>query len=64
MDNYEDLIYMQKPEIQHIHMPIAARAKIFAPFAALKGYEEAIEETKRNNVDLYNEDKEEFYESI
>lgn len=31
----------------HLPMPIADRAAQFAPFAALTGYKEAIEETER-----------------
>ncbi len=45
--NYDDIIYMEYPlkssdKIKHPRMSTADRAKIFAPFAALKGYEEAI----------------------
>ncbi|MCR5736177.1 MAG: YolD-like family protein [Eubacterium sp.] len=35
-------------------MPMEERAKIFLPFAALKGYEEAIAEKKRITVEKIN----------
>ncbi|MDD3403777.1 MAG: hypothetical protein PHQ72_10540 [Hespellia sp.] len=45
---YSDIIHMKYPlssadRIKHPRMSNSDRAKIFAPFAALKGYEEAIE---------------------
>lgn len=44
---YDDIIDLEYPlkqhdRVKHPPMPIADRAKIFSPFAALKGYEEAI----------------------
>ncbi len=44
---YDDIIDMEYPlkssdQVKHPRMPVEDRAKIFAPFAALKGYEEAI----------------------
>lgn len=44
---YDDIINMEYPlktsdKVKHPRMPVADRAKIFVPFAALKGYEEAI----------------------
>ena len=44
---YDDIIHMEYPlkssdRIKHPRMRVEDRAKIFAPFAALKGYEEAI----------------------
>ncbi len=46
-NKYDDIIHMQYPlkssdVIKHPRMQVEDRAKIFAPFAALKGYEEAI----------------------
>lgn len=45
---YDDIIDMEYPlgshdGIRHPRMDMGERAKIFSPFAALKGYEEAIE---------------------
>lgn len=42
--NYEDIIEMQRPIAKRRGMEIAHRAKIFAPFAALKGFEECVRE--------------------
>ncbi len=44
---YDDIIHMEYPFAdsdadRHSRMPLQDRAKIFAPFAALKGYNEAI----------------------
>ncbi len=54
---YNDIIDKQRPvhvgddfEARHPKMSRENRAKIFAPFAALKGYEEAIDETGRVHV--------------
>ena len=55
-ENYKDIIDKQRPihdgdefEARHPKMSIENRAKIFAPFAALKGYDEAIDETAKNH---------------
>ena len=52
LDKYKDIMDEERPvhdgdafEARHPRMPREARAKIFAPFAALKGYEEAIDDT-------------------
>ena len=54
---YSDIINKSRPvhngdefEAKHPKMPREARAKIFAPFAALKGHDESINETGRNHV--------------
>ena len=39
---YADMIYMQSPISRRIRMDIGHRAKQFAPFAALKGFEECV----------------------
>ncbi len=44
----EDIISRPHPNPQyHTRMPMASRAAQFAPFAALTGYEEAVEEAER-----------------
>ena len=55
--DYIDIIDKERPvhdgdafEARHPKMSREARAKIFAPFAALKGFEEAIEETNSNYI--------------
>ena len=47
MDNFEDIINLPHPVSRnHPRMDLAHRAAQFAPFAALSGHEEAIQETK------------------
>ena len=63
---YDDIIYMEYPLkssdiIKHPRMRIEDRAKIFAPFAALKGYEEAIAAKQKivvPRIELSEESKE------
>lgn len=48
MGKYDDIIGMEYPvEGKHPRMPVANRAAQFAPFAALTGHEEAVEDTAR-----------------
>ena len=45
--NYEDIIdYEYKGSATRAKIPLSVRAKIFMPFAALRGYEELIEKTR------------------
>ena len=47
-DNYEDIIHLPHPvSKKHAQMPIRDRAAQFAPFAALTGHKEAIQEAQR-----------------
>ena len=47
---YDDIIHLPHHlSAKHPSMTRAARAAQFAPFAALTGYEEAIEQVKKNN---------------
>jgi len=63
---YDDIINMSYPlecsdRIKHPRMRVEDRAKIFAPFAALKGYEEAIAARERvvvPKIELSDESKE------
>lgn len=48
MTGYEDIIDKERPVSKRARMSIADRAKIFSPFSALKGFEEAIE--KKNII--------------
>lgn len=57
-NKYDDIIHLPRPESKHPHMSNSDRAKIFSPFAALKGHAEAIhsKETPRvNRIDLSEE---------
>ena len=50
IDNYNDIIGLEH-HVSKVHpqMPMSHRAAQFAPFAALTGYDEAIEETEIEN---------------
>jgi hypothetical protein len=47
MGKYDDIINLERPKSNRPSMSRADRAKIFMPFAALKGYDEAIEEKQK-----------------
>lgn len=47
MNNYQDIINLDHYELKHKRMSIYNRAAQFAPFSALTGYSDAIEETAR-----------------
>lgn len=52
---YADIIGMEHyVSSKHPHMPSADRAAQFAPFAALTGHEEAMEETAEQMQKLYD----------
>lgn len=61
-DSYEDIINLpHHVSDKYPHMPIYDRAAQFAPFAALTGHEEAINETSRyteERIELTEEQKE------
>ena len=50
MDKYEEIINIPHFEPKHKRMSLYSRSAQFAPFAALTGYEEAIEETGRETT--------------
>ena len=55
MSRYDDIINLPRPARKtRIPMPLAARAAQFAPFAALTGHNEAIEQTARRTIEAYN----------
>ena len=47
MSEYDDIIDLPRPKSAHEPMPMSDRAAQFSPFAALTGYEDAIDETAR-----------------
>lgn len=49
---YDDIIGLPHPEpsARHPRMPIASRAGQFAPFAALTGYEDIIDDTAKRSA--------------
>ena len=47
--DYEDMLDIEWPkESLRAKMPLKNRAKIFLPFAALKGYEESLDLIRKN----------------
>lgn len=48
IEKYKDMLYMERPISKH-HAPMSMenRAAQFAPFAALTGYDDAVEEVSR-----------------
>lgn len=59
MSKYDDIINIPHPtSLKHPRMSMQARAAQFAPFAALTGYEEAIEETGRQTDEFIILDEE------
>ena len=44
MSDYDDILHLPRPFSKRPKMSPEDRAKIFAPFAALKGYEESVHE--------------------
>lgn len=47
MSKYDDIIDLPRPKSAHEPMPMGDRAAQFSPFAALTGYDDAIDETAR-----------------
>lgn len=57
-NRYDDIINLPRPESKHPRMSNADRAKIFSPFAALKGHTETIRQKeilRVNKIDLSDE---------
>ena len=47
---YKDMLRMQRPESHRQKMDLSDRAKIFSPFAALRGYEKIIQSKEQMRV--------------
>lgn len=47
MGRYDDIIHLERPKSERPSMPVEDRAKIFLPFAALRGYEEVLEKKQK-----------------
>ncbi len=64
IEKNKDMLYMERPKSKrHAPMPLENRAAQFAPFAALTGYDDAVDETARlttAKVELSEEMKEEL----
>lgn len=62
MKKFEDIINLSRPiSKKRIPMPRINRAAQFAPFSALKGYEESIEETARTTQEKIELDEYQKY---
>ena len=68
---YVKILHASRPEPPHNHprMPMSNRAKIFSPFAALRGYEDEIasegrDHLKGNRIELSEEGKEVLNQKI
>ena len=58
MNNYDDIINLNRPISKYKHMTIEERSAQFAPFAALVGYDNAVKETARlteNKIEMNDE---------
>lgn len=63
MSNYDDIINLpHHVSKRHSQMSMWNRAAQFAPFAALTGYEDAIQESARENESMYEEKSSEYFE--
>ncbi len=52
MNKYDDIIHLEHPtSTKHPRMPLEKRAAQFAPFAALTGLDDAIEQTGQKHTD-------------
>ena len=62
---YGKILHASRPEPPHNHprMPMSNRAKIFSPFAALRGYEDEIA-SEGNRIELSEEGKEVLSQKI
>ena len=68
---YGKILHASRPEPPHDHsrMPMSNRAKIFSPFAALRGYEDEIasegrDHLKGNRIELSEEGKQALNQTI
>lgn len=63
VDNYKDIMQEKRPGLPqgHPRMDVLNRAKIFSPFAALRGFEERIaEEEQRSRQEQRNRQEQEY----
>lgn len=63
MSEYDDIIDLPRPKSAHEPMPMSDRAAQFSPFAALTGYDAAIDETARltdERIELSSDKREEL----
>lgn len=70
-NKYKSILHASRPKPPHNHPPMSLsnRAKIFSPFAALRGYEEEIASEDRDylkggRIELSEEDKEKLNKKL
>ena len=70
-NKYGKILHASRPEPPHNHprMPMSNRAKIFSPFAVLRGYEDEIasegrDHLKENRIELSEEGKQALNQKI
>ena len=58
MNNYDDIINLERPNSSHPQMPLYKRAAQFSPFAALTGYDDMVIDASKitdRKIDSYDE---------
>ena len=58
MNNYDDIIKLNRPNSSHPQMPLYKRAAQFSPFAALTGYDDMVIDASKitdRKIDSYDE---------
>ena len=58
MNNYDDIIKLNRPNSSHPKMPLYKRAAQFSPFAALTGYDDMVIDASKitdRKIDSYDE---------
>lgn len=50
---YQDILYAHRPYSHRVRMPVSHRAKQFAPFAALKGFEDSVEQMREIHTEQF-----------
>lgn len=65
INSYKDIMDTARPPLPpgHPRMDVLNRAKLFAPFAALRGFEERIARETDKSRDRYNSRAEEYQET-
>lgn len=53
---YSDIINMERPVSRHPRMDLVNRAKIFTPYDALRGFDEAIDAVRDTPFEEYETD--------
>ena len=64
-EKYGDILHMKRPapSPRHPRMPVASRARLFSPFAALRGFDDELsaQEARRLENSLPPDDEADFF---